>query len=128
MYTRNVSLPSDSENDKGIPENYSGYTMSMKNQPSENSEEAQKTEENPSGVYGEKVTANESSQPVFNYADTSDRSAHKESGLFSALLEKIGIKGAESSDITLLIIALLLLSGETDDYIWILLLLLLLVK
>lgn len=128
MYTRNASLPNDSENDKGIPENYSGYTMSMKNQPSENSEEAQRTEDNKNEMYAENVTSSESSQPVFNYTDSVGCSAHKESGLFSALLEKIGIKGAESSDITLLIIALLLLSGENDDYIWILLLLLLLVK
>ena len=128
MYSRNVSFQNDSEKDKSIPENYSGYTMSMRNQPNDVAEETKSTEELQNELYSKDVPSDENSQPTFNYTSGGGCTPHKESGLFSGLLEKIGIKGAESSDITLLIVALLLISGENDDYIWILLLLLLLIK
>ncbi|MBQ1244939.1 MAG: hypothetical protein IIX94_04260, partial [Clostridia bacterium] len=49
-------------------------------------------------------------------------------GLISGLFDRLGIKEVESSDITLLALAVLLIFGEDDDYIWIFLLLLLIVK
>lgn len=129
MYVRNTSFSSDTEKDKGIPENYSGYAMSARPTSSEGSEEIQDKEEFQSEGYEyESSQSKEAAKAAFRHEAESDYAPQKENGLFSGLFEKMGIKGVESSDITVLIIALLLLSGENDDYIWILLLLLLLVK
>ena len=129
MYVRNTSFPNDTEKEGNIPENYSGYTMSMRNQPRDSAEDVNDSE----NMQGEEhlqetCPAENESTPALKYENTNECSHNKDTGLFSGLFEKMGIKGAESSDITVLILALLLLSGENDDYIWILLLLLLLVK
>lgn len=129
MYVRNTSFPNDTEKDKGIPENYSGYAMSTRPPSSEGSEEIQDKEDFQSEGYEyERSQSRESAKAAFRHETESEYAPQKENGLFSGLFEKMGIRGVESSDITVLIIALLLLSGENDDYIWILLLLLLLVK
>ena len=138
MYVRNASFPNDTEKDKGIPENYSGYAMSTRNLPSEDPKEAQAKQDAPEKEYKEHREHKEYKEYKEEFPSAEECKAtfkqekecipQKENRLFSSFFEKMGIKGAESSDITLLVIALLLLSGENDDYIWLLLLLLLLVN
>ncbi len=126
MYVRNTSFPNGDQNDKGIPENYSGYAMSTRNQ----SEGSQKAEDIQTGQSNEYESSLPKEEAAFSMKRESEceYASHKENRLLSGIFEKLGIKGAESSDITVLIIALLLLNGENDDYIWILLLLLLIIN
>lgn len=126
MYVRNTSFPNGDQKDNSVPENYSGYAMSTRNQ----SEGSQKAEEIPKGQANEYESSLPKEEAAFsmNRENECEYASHKENRLLSGIFEKLGIKGAESSDITVLIIALLLLNGENDDYIWILLLLLLIMN
>ena len=114
MYIRNSGYTDKSGE---IPDNYSGIALSK----DENRENVNNT-----------LQKEESSQPAMNFTcDESKRDDCKKgvgSGLLSGLFDRFGIKEVESSDITLLALAVLLIFGDDDDYIWIFLLLLLIVK
>ena len=114
MYIRSSGY-SDKSGD--IPENYSGIALSK----DENRENANNT-----------LPKEEPSQPAMNLScDEPKREDCKKGvggGLISGLFDRFGIKEVESSDITLLALAVLLIFGEDDDYVWIFLLLLLIVK
>lgn len=114
MYVRNQGYKEPSGE---IPENYSGIALSK----SENAENVNNNLQN----------EEEKSQNAMNFiANEPKREDCKKSsgnGILSGLLDRFGLRGIEGSDITLLALAILLLSGEDDDYIWIFLLLLLIV-
>ncbi|MBQ5800298.1 MAG: hypothetical protein IIW20_00280 [Clostridia bacterium] len=114
MYIRSSGY-SDKSGD--IPENYSGIALSK----DENRENANNT-----------LPKEEPSQNAMSFTnDDQKREDCKKGvggGLISGLFDRLGIKEVESSDITLLALAVLLIFGEDDDYVWIFLLLLLIVK
>lgn len=125
MYSRNFNITKPTDTSE-IPENYSGIALSAK-------EKEEKQDEAPINTPSDNAEnfENTNVQETFNFIErekNDDRqNGQRSNRLFSGILDKFGIKGIESSDITILVIAILLLSGEDEDYTWLLLLLLLIV-
>ena len=125
MYSRNFKAQGKTPSDSEIPDNYSGVALREEN--------SEKTGEN---VNNSSHFQPADAQPTMSCSHNEkpcekneEKAENKEcKNILSGLFKKIGINGAESSDITILIIAILLLSGEDDDYIWLLLLLLLIIN
>ena len=115
MYVRNQGFQ-DKANE--IPDNYSGVALSN-NEARENSN---------NNLQNEKEESKNVMNFISNEPKRDECKKNTGGGILSGLLEKIGLREIESADITLLAIAVLLLSGDDDDYIWIFLLLLLIVR
>ena len=125
MYSRNFNITKPTDTSE-IPENYSGIALSTKEKEGNQDEVIVNTPSDDTQKF-ENADAEESLNFIEREKKDDRQNWQRNNRLLSGILDKFGIKGIESSDITILVIAILLLSGEDEDYTWLLLLLLLIV-
>ena len=125
MYSRNFNITKPTDTSE-IPENYSGIALSTKEK-EENQDEVIVNTPSDNTHNFENPDAEEALNFIEREKSDDRQSWQRNNRLLSGILDKFGIKGIESSDITILVIAILLLNGEDEDYMWLLLLLLLIV-
>ena len=125
MYSRNFNITKPTDTSE-IPENYSGIALSTKEKEENQDEVIVNTPSDDTQKF-ENADAEESLNFIEREKKDDRQNWQRNNRLLSGILDKFGIKGIESSDITILVIAILLLSGEDEDYTWLLLLLLLIV-